>query len=438
MNPDILHSIQSGDGHVSVYLTAGDAGQDEEYWEGREDGIKAAYGEMAGANDWVDTEVTLSNGEDEVTIASSYLESQPEVRLYFLRLPDGYTATESGYTENMNGLEQLWDGDIQTVTSIDGANSYSGGELVGTLHALLEFHEPETVMIQDHQTEFSDHSHADHVHGSMFAQTAYEFYADDHQHDLVGYVDYASSELDPNVSGQDHAQMLDTFLAYAGHDENVRTGSTEDGTPILNTSYLQWLERQYYTEEFASTHDHEDPAFELETSDFTVQSCGCEDGSCDACQGIVENPDLSIHVTPDSPSPDAAIASDTAGGGPDAAPGPSGGAPAGPSTLNQFLAQIGWTGGRFDTNGPEHSGAADPSNNVFTGHDPMNRWLVQDGAARPGTAALGASQEQPAGGIADLGALELMSALFTPMPNEHEYVQDMQLDPEDQQFLPEL
>src|SRR5262245_7566617 len=36
LSPDILHAIQAGDTCVrTVYLTAGDAGNDESYWSGR-------------------------------------------------------------------------------------------------------------------------------------------------------------------------------------------------------------------------------------------------------------------------------------------------------------------------------------------------------------------------------------------------------------------
>ena len=43
MNPDIRNSIRSGGAHTTVYVTAGDAGNNAAYWQGREAGAKAAY-----------------------------------------------------------------------------------------------------------------------------------------------------------------------------------------------------------------------------------------------------------------------------------------------------------------------------------------------------------------------------------------------------------
>lgn len=51
LSPDLLHDIQAGRCVRTVYLTAGDAGRGERYWLGREDGVRAAYAQMAGVAD---------------------------------------------------------------------------------------------------------------------------------------------------------------------------------------------------------------------------------------------------------------------------------------------------------------------------------------------------------------------------------------------------
>src|SRR5258705_13224217 len=46
-SPSILQDIQSGRCVRTVFLTAGDAGLDQSYWEAREEGAEAAYAQMA-------------------------------------------------------------------------------------------------------------------------------------------------------------------------------------------------------------------------------------------------------------------------------------------------------------------------------------------------------------------------------------------------------
>ena len=136
MNPDIRNSIRSGGAHTTVYVTAGDAGNNAAYWQGREAGAKAAYAEMAGASDWVDETVTLAAGGRSFNIASSYLASQPQVRLYFLRVPDGGGGGGFG-SQGYQSLQKLWRAEIDTMSSTDGHNSYSRQDLVRVIAALI-------------------------------------------------------------------------------------------------------------------------------------------------------------------------------------------------------------------------------------------------------------------------------------------------------------
>ncbi|WP_282048039.1 FG-GAP-like repeat-containing protein [Sulfitobacter mediterraneus] len=253
-NPDIQHSISAGGGHTTVYLTAGDAGQDADYWEGRELGAKAAYAHMAGANDWVDTVTTFSNGSDDFEVRASYLESDPDVRLYFLRLPDG-NPNGSGYAStDQQSLEQLWDGDIATIDSVDGANSLSADDVSGLLLGIMEHHQPDAILIQDHSSEHAGGNHSDHVNSSQFAYEAQQFYSGDHE--LISYVEYASADLGGNLSDEDAAQNLDTFYEYAAHDPHVASGTDADGNPIISDTYRAWTEASYEVGNLPDPHAH--------------------------------------------------------------------------------------------------------------------------------------------------------------------------------------
>lgn len=252
-NPDIQHSINSGEGHTTVYLTAGDAGADSDYWEGREAGAKAAYSNMTGANDWVDAVATFSDGQNAFSVRTSFLESQPDVRLYFLRLPDG-NPDGGGYqvTENQS-LERLWEGEIDRVETVDGANSYDAAQVTGLLLGLMELHQPSTLMLQDHASEHAHDNHSDHVHSSMFALEAQQYY--ENEHETVSYLDYSSRQLGENLSEEDAQQTLDTFLAYAAHDPAVLQGTNVDGHPVIPGIYQDWTQRQYQADGFSDTGD---------------------------------------------------------------------------------------------------------------------------------------------------------------------------------------
>jgi len=50
-NPMILQRVKAGGCLRTVYVTAGDAGEDGSYWGDREDGVLAAYAQMLGVSD---------------------------------------------------------------------------------------------------------------------------------------------------------------------------------------------------------------------------------------------------------------------------------------------------------------------------------------------------------------------------------------------------
>tara|TARA_R100001369_G_scaffold11704_5_gene25446 strand:- start:6458 stop:7960 length:1503 start_codon:yes stop_codon:yes gene_type:complete len=248
-NPDIQDSISAGGGHTTVYLTAGDAGLGSDHWQGREAGAKSAYAEMAGSNDWIDSVATFGNTESRIDIQTSYLESQPEVRLYFLRLPDGgYTGTGYDVTARQ-GLEQLWENEIDAVSSVDGTSTLNADQLSGLLLGLMNLHQPDEILIQDHSSEYVDNNHSDHVSSSLFAYNAQQYYSTDHE--VHSYLEYPTSRLAPNQSPEDSQQTLEAYHAY------LRGYTGEDDpeiVPTVSRNYLEWTSRHYHVDDFHS-HD---------------------------------------------------------------------------------------------------------------------------------------------------------------------------------------
>lgn len=245
MNPDIIDAIESGANHTTVYVTAGDAGYAEDYWSGREDGAKAAYAVMAGSNDWIDETVTLSDGAHEIEIQTSYLASQPNIRLYFLRIPDGYPGGGGTTRYDGDSLEKLWQGTIEDVTTVDGQNSYSRSDLTRILQALIEHEQADNLMIEDHETHYTSRDHSDHIHTAVFAEAAA---AAAGTIDPTGYITYATSDLPVNV--EDNSLALEVVLAYAAHDPALDPNGLDDGVITISPTYEGWTQRQYYTDDF--------------------------------------------------------------------------------------------------------------------------------------------------------------------------------------------
>jgi LmbE family N-acetylglucosaminyl deacetylase len=241
MNPTIAEEITAGDPVTTVYLTAGDAGQDASYWEDRESGAKAAYALMAGvdATDWVDETVTLNVEGAPVEVQSSFLDSQPEVRLYFLRTPDGI---DGGGTPayGLGSLEQLWDGAIDQVTTVDAAMSYSADDLTQVIGAILVRHAPTDILLQD---DSADIEHSDHVHTADFAESALPIFGEDVT--VTRFQSYNSWGEEENLSAADVALVTEVFEAYAAFDPAVR----DDGGAI-NEPYRDWILREYVTEQY--------------------------------------------------------------------------------------------------------------------------------------------------------------------------------------------
>ncbi|MBY6122288.1 PIG-L family deacetylase [Mameliella alba] len=242
MNPTIAETIAAGDPMTTVYVTAGDAGQDADYWEAREAGAKAAYAQMAGSDPdaWVDETVTLDIGGEAWEVQSSYLADAPQVRLYFLRTPDGI---DGAGTEpyGFGSLELLAKGELAEVTTVDGAVTYTSGELTQVLGAIMTRHAPQEVMLQDDSSEIE---HSDHVHTTEFAEAALELYGQNVGVTLyTGYESWAGEE---NLTPDETALVTSVFETYAAFDPAV---TDENGD--LREPYTDWVLREYVSEQYS-------------------------------------------------------------------------------------------------------------------------------------------------------------------------------------------
>jgi hypothetical protein len=117
MNPDIARAIRDGSCSRTLFLTAGDAGEDETYWRGREQGILRAYAIMSGSRDAWRAKTVRVRGR---TLSGYALSSRRGVEVVFMRLPDGYSG-EGTTRYGSQSLEKLWNETETEITSVDGS-----------------------------------------------------------------------------------------------------------------------------------------------------------------------------------------------------------------------------------------------------------------------------------------------------------------------------
>ena len=160
LNPSVLHDVQCGRRVVTVYATAGDAGQDSSYWLDREMGAEAAYADMAGTSDsWTATTLTKTDGDGNSHLMQQYtLDGDSNVSLVFMRLPDGRGSGDGFASTGYQSLKKLWESSAPYTYQIDslggGSSAYTRPELVEVLTALMDEYQPDTIRTQDYVGAF--------------------------------------------------------------------------------------------------------------------------------------------------------------------------------------------------------------------------------------------------------------------------------------------
>lgn len=237
MNPDLVRDIQSGMDVRTVYLTAGDGGHEAAYWKEREVGIQAAYARMAGVEDaWRSGSEKV--GPKHLQVRS--LRGKARVSVVFLRLPDGNLRGQGFESTGHTGLRQLWAGEAEHLTSVEGTNSYSRAELLEVLTALMNRAAADCVGTLDASGMY-DGDHVDHRHAAKFAFEAHRAYA--RPHVFSQYRGYNIRGERQNLSAEERDVKWDVFSTYAAHDEHLcRFGGTDC---LPQSFYAQWAWRQY-------------------------------------------------------------------------------------------------------------------------------------------------------------------------------------------------
>ncbi len=207
MNPSAFEDvIGSAAKTVFVHVTAGDDGLGvgsgngkRPYYLARENGALSAIRFMADADKTPIDDTAgriIFNGHP--VLRESYLNSIG----YFLRVPDG-DASGAGFAgTGFQSLKRLADGDIATLSAIDGSTTYRGwGDLVATVREILKYERGRAPLVQinvaETEARINPADHSDHL---MTAKAALDAAKDISCVRRVYYVDYASSKLPENLS----------------------------------------------------------------------------------------------------------------------------------------------------------------------------------------------------------------------------------------------
>ncbi|MFF5451538.1 PIG-L family deacetylase [Streptomyces sp. NPDC012950] len=243
MNPDIAQSLHSGSPLASVYLTAGEsdgvnarprdaAGTEADkagYAEARQNGIRAAYAEMAtGArtSPWDRVSIPTAGG---AWAELDTLRAKPHVKLVWLQIREA--GSISG--DRPHSLNGLWHGRVTELGSQLSAGtpaaadfSYNKDQVVETLTGLLERFRPTFVRMQDptpgtYPGTGAYRDHQDHLYGARFVQEALARYAERPGHPHVGvqnYLGYPTSALPHTLDAEAAGAKLKTLETYAWLD----------------------------------------------------------------------------------------------------------------------------------------------------------------------------------------------------------------------------
>ncbi len=240
LNPAIQNDIAAGKCVETIYTTAGDGGMGSSYWMGREAGERAAYAEMAGvSNSWNTVSYSLLGH----TVQLATLQSNPNVTLMFMRLPDGgaNNGTEGFPSTNYMTLKKLWQNSIGTLSPLDGSPSYTRQQLIDVLSSRMAIFGPDTIRVQDYTLDYTDADHLDHQSTAYFARAAHQANTPN-AHQFVGYMDYPSSNQPANVNGTDLTNNQNAYFAYDAVGNNGNCMST---TSCSDPNLLAWLQRMY-------------------------------------------------------------------------------------------------------------------------------------------------------------------------------------------------
>jgi LmbE family N-acetylglucosaminyl deacetylase len=214
VNPEIQRDIAAGACETTVYVTSGDAGRTDSYYQQRELGVRAAYARMAGVPDKWTTSLVLAGSK---IVTKVTLTGRPSIALYFMELPDGFIDGSGSSVSNYASLEKLYTGKSTTLRTVSILRqSYTRTALIDTLGRLIAAQPTSMVRTLDYLGAFGDGDHSDHYAVGRFVRDARNLFRPSTP--LQGYLGYTTTRLPANVFGADLQAKMVALAAYAPFD----------------------------------------------------------------------------------------------------------------------------------------------------------------------------------------------------------------------------
>lgn len=210
MDPTAFEDVLGGAAKtVFVYVTAGDdglgtgaGGRKYPYYLARENGAVNAMRFMADADR---TPIAEADGPVTFNGHPIYRTAYRNTIGYFLRLPDGDALGQGFAGTGYQSLKKLADGDIATLSAVDGSTVYHGwSDLVTTVHDIISYERARAPLIQLNVADPDQHINpADHSDHLMTGKAALDAAAGMNCVRRAYYVDYASSKLPENLDARE-------------------------------------------------------------------------------------------------------------------------------------------------------------------------------------------------------------------------------------------
>ncbi len=218
MTPNAFEDVLGGAAKtVFVHVTAGDdglgtgtGGRKYPYYLARENGAINAIRFMADADH---APIADSTGQMVFNGHPIYRIGYRNTIGYFLRLPDG-DASGAGFAgTGFQSLKRLADGNIATLTAVDGSTAYHGwSDLVTTVREIIKYERAQAPLIQLNVAELDPRVNpADHSDHLMTAHAALDAAANMDCVRRAYYVDYASSKLPENLTAHERDMASAVF-----------------------------------------------------------------------------------------------------------------------------------------------------------------------------------------------------------------------------------
>jgi hypothetical protein len=237
MGDRAFNSFQLANKVVFVYSTAGDAGENTNYWQTRELAARAAVDAISGGGAWSCGNQIINRHSIHRCVSGTAVE-------YDMRLPN-CAMNGTGYF-GRGCLGDLRDGSRSRLVAVDSSATYtSWTDLTATMRGIVAFesNDQPAPQVEVHAPDYNRTMNSDHIDNPDHIATgdAVRAATAGHRWNLNWYVDYNTKNMPINVTQSQHDIKLKAFYAYDNY-----MGAAGLGRNQYEADYQAWLWRTYY------------------------------------------------------------------------------------------------------------------------------------------------------------------------------------------------